>query len=473
MNNISLEKINNSNKKDLFELVSNYNVMKYVGKRNVWSSEKTNKFINYCTKEVNTQNKNTLYFKIIYKKTKKFIGIIGIHKYSNKDKDYTLTVFIKKSEHGKGIGSHALKLILDIFHKKLPHVKHIIGYTLPNNIATQKSLNKNGFIHDGKIKMSGKYYLKYVYYFKYHNLIQDYPYYNYFVSNKKILNNFLELKTLKFNQLNKKLGEDMIINIEYEKDMKYNRITNYYTDECRMKCIFKNNMSPLDYYNKNKGIIIKNSLLNNNFNYDKFENYMYKKSNFCNNFQISIIMNIFNYFKPTNILDSSAGWGDRLIASIAYSQINNLDVSYTGVDPSKCLKPLYNKIIKELGNNNKNYNIINKPFEKITKKDIDGGFDLAFTSPPFWDLEVYENNKNQSIMGFKNKNNWVKGFLNKLADLNIENLIKGGYFVVYIPPYEDFMNYMNNRKDIIFEGNIYFKTSSSSKRRQIMVWKKK
>ena len=65
---IKLEKITKSNKKDLFELVSNINVMKYVGKRQVWSEEKTNKFINYCLKEENTNNKNTLYLKIVYEK---------------------------------------------------------------------------------------------------------------------------------------------------------------------------------------------------------------------------------------------------------------------------------------------------------------------------------------------------------------------------------------------------------------------
>ena len=40
------------------------------------------------------------------------------------------------------------------------------------------------------------------------------------------------------------------------------------------------------------------------------------------NFQVSIIMNIFNRFKP--ILDSSAGWGDRLVASIIFTKIIQL-----------------------------------------------------------------------------------------------------------------------------------------------------
>ena len=60
----------------------------------------------------------------------------------------------------------------------------------------------------------------------------------------------------------------------------------------------------------------------------------------CNNFQVIITMNIYKYFKAKRILDSSAGWGDRLVAAITSG------IEYVGVDPAKCQKPLYHKIIK-------------------------------------------------------------------------------------------------------------------------------
>ena len=469
---IKLEKITKSNKKDLFELVSNINVMKYVGKRQVWSEEKTNKFINYCLKEKNTNNKNTLYLKIVYEKDGKFIGIIGIHKYEETDKDFEVTYYIKKEDQGKGIGTYSLKLMLDKFHEIHPKVKRVVSDTLSNNIPAQKSLIKNGFMFVKKVKRSGKEYFRYKYLFKFHKLLSvEYPYLKYFMKKSEMKERFEKMKTLNFNQLN---GNKKVIHIDYNVDKEYNRITDYFTNECRMTCVFKGKTSAFEYYQKNKGTILENSLIKNKFNYDKFEEYMFNNSGMCNNFQVSIIMNIFNRFKPKRILDSSAGWGDRLVASIAYSQKNNSTVSYTGADPNKCLKPLYKKIIKDLATKEeqkeKLFRVINKPFEKVTKKDLTGDYDLAFTSPPFWETEVYENNKNQSVFGFKTEKEWVEGFLNKLAQINIDNLVKGGHLVIYVPDYKEFMDYMKNNREVEYKGKIQFTTGG--KMRDIFVWKK-
>ena len=108
-------------------------------------------------------------------------------------------------------------------------------------------------------------------------------------------------------------------------------------------------------------MFLKNSLSDSKFDYENFEDYMYNKSNMCNNFQVTIIMNIYSFFGAKRILDSSAGWGDRLVAAIASG------TEYVGVDPNKCLKPLYKKIIKTLAGSDheSKFQIINKPFEKI------------------------------------------------------------------------------------------------------------
>ena len=82
--------------------------------------------------------------------------------------------------------------------------------------------------------------------------------------------------------------------------------------------------------------------------------------------------------------------------------MNNSKVSYIGFDPSTCLKPLYKKIIKEMATKEEQdkglFKVITKPFEKA-RKDLKGDYDLAFTSPPFWDLEVLKIMKiNQSLV---------------------------------------------------------------------------
>ena len=69
---------------------------------------------------------------------------------------------------------------------------------------------------------------------------------------------FMELKTMKFNQLTSK-NRDIII--DYKKDQKYNQITDYFTNLCRMDCIFKGNMSPFEYYQKNKGDVFEKFII--------------------------------------------------------------------------------------------------------------------------------------------------------------------------------------------------------------------
>jgi hypothetical protein len=168
-------------------------------------------------------------------------------------------------------------------------------------------------------------------------------------------------------------------------------------------------------------------------------------------------------------LDSSAGWGDRLIAAIACG------ASYTGVDPSSCLAPLYKKIIRILApSNESSYNVIGKPFEKVTKDELGkSDYDIAFTSPPFFDLEIYNDDDTQSVIGHTTQKEWVHNFLNVLADINIHYLKVNGHFVIYVPEYEEFMEYMRNRKDLEYCGEIvYYYTHDDKKKRKIMVWKK-
>ena len=465
---INLKSINKSDRSNLHSLVSNYNVMKYVGARQVWENNKINRFIDYCIQEKNTNNQNNYFLKIVDKKSNDFIGIIGIHR-DDSNSDFELTYYIHKKDQGKGIGSESLHMMLNKFHEDRPDVKKVVSDTLTYNIGAQKSLKKCGFMFQKVVPRSGKKYARFQYLFKFHKLLSlEYPYLSHFLKKKECLERFEELKKMKFDQLSKK-NHDIII--EYKKDQKYNQITDYFTNPCRMKCSFKGNMTPFDYYQKNKGDILKNSLENGKFDYEKFEEYMYRNSDMCNNFQVTIIMNIYKYFKAKRILDSSAGWGDRLVAAIAS------DIEYVGVDPAKCQKPLYRKIIKTLATDKDKYIVINKGFEKITKKDIKGKFDLAFTSPPFWDLEVYNSeNKNQSIMGYKTEKEWIEGFLNKLADINISYLKKGGHLVIYVPDYKEFMDYMEKRDDIERKEDIFYynkgENNKKNKKRQIFVWKK-
>lgn len=474
---IIIEKITQKDKNNVRSLVTDYEVMKYVGGRKVWDPKKIDNFMKYTLEEYKSKQKDNLFMKIVDDQGsylgKMFVGLVGIHKYDGED-GHSITIMISRGYQGKGIGTKAIGLILDKFHNFNKKVPYIISDTLVYNKGAQKSLTKSGFVYQKTLKRSGKDYQRYHYVFKLHKIVQyEYPYISLFVSESEIKSRFNRLQDYQpnFKQREEgKFGFDIIIN--YDIDKEFNRITDWFTDKCRARCIFKGSKAtPYDYYQKNKGYVLGKSLVDGEFNYDKFEDTIYHSVKMCNNFQLTIIMNIYSYFNAQKILDSSAGWGDRLIAAMAHG------ASYTGVDPSSCLAPLYKKIIRVLTpevDSKLNFEVIGKPFEQVSKTELgESDYDLAFTSPPFFDLEVYNNDDDQSIIGHKTQKEWVENFLNVLADINIHYLKVGGHFVVYVPEYEEFMEYMKNRSDLEYCGDVvYYYTHDDRKKRKIMVWKK-
>lgn len=478
-----IEKITDKDRDDIRGLVTDNDVMKYVGGRKIWDNGKLDKFMKYTLKEYESKSRDNIFMKIVDDKEeyqgKTFVGLVGIHKYEGED-GHSITIMLKKESQGKGIGTSVISLILDEFHKINDKIQYIISDTLDYNIAAQKSLIKAGFIFQKNIERSGKKYKRYHYIFELHDIIKyDYPYLHYFMTQDAMIERFKKLQKYKpdFKQRDRdKFGFDIVIN--YDIDKEYNRITDWFTDICRARCIFKTSKStPYDYYKKNKGNILSKSLIpmpdqkHTRFDYDKFEDTIYNSVKMCNNFQLTIVINIYRYFNAKKILDSSAGWGDRLIAALACG------ASYTGVDPSSCLAPLYKKIIKTLSpevSDKLSYTVIGKPFEKVTKDELGkSDYDLAFTSPPFFDLEIYNDDNTQSVIGHKTQKAWVTNFLNVLADINIHYLKVNGYFVIYVPEYGEFMEYMRTRKDLEYCGDIvYYYTHANQKKRKIMVWKK-
>lgn len=100
-------------------------------------------------------------------------------------------------------------------------------------------------------------------------------------------------------------------------------------------------------------------------------------------------------------LDISAGWGDRLIAAMA------LGYQYTGFDPNIQLKEGHDQMIKDFGNPSQ-HQIKYQPFEEaLIEKE---SFDFCLSSPPFFDLEIYSHDKNQSIQKYSAFEDWMVYF---------------------------------------------------------------
>ena len=133
---------------------------------------------------------------------------------------------------------------------------------------------------------------------------------------------------------------------------------------------------------------------------------MYIHNKPCNNFRISVCLEVLKLFKPKKWLDISAGWGDRLMSALLYQPLE----VYCGVDPNPCLHPYYQEMIKTLDPNGKKECILIKDgFETAVLPNIK--FDLVFSSPPFFDLEIYSTASANSLVKYKGEDGWFNGFL--------------------------------------------------------------
>lgn len=151
----------------------------------------------------------------------------------------------------------------------------------------------------------------------------------------------------------------------------------------------------IDYYKTKKYIqnLLNYCYQNNRYvdNDTKRYYYIYGLSfGRVNAFKITNALSIYKKYKPStknylySIMDPFCGFGGRLVAALL------LNYNYIGVDLNTNLKPNYDRLLNDLGK---------KSSSKITllfqdAKDVDYSqykYDMVFTSPPYGNIEVYEN----------------------------------------------------------------------------------
>ena len=119
-----------------------------------------------------------------------------------------------------------------------------------------------------------------------------------------------------------------------------------------------------------------------------------------------------------SVLDISVGWGGRMLGSSSLDK----DVRYVGIEPCKKTYDGLCKIKETL--DLKNVQLINKPAEIALFEDIPSSekFDLALTSPPYFNLEIYSNEETQSL-NYGSYENWIEKFLRPVI-LNVLSRVK-------------------------------------------------
>jgi 16S rRNA G966 N2-methylase RsmD len=173
-------------------------------------------------------------------------------------------------------------------------------------------------------------------------------------------------------------------------------------------------------------------------------------------FKPAIAKAFYDYFKSENILDFSAGWGDRLCGFFASEYGKN----YVGIDPNKTNTEGYKKQIefykknKTFFENEKTAEMIESPAEDLDYSRFENFFDTVFTSPPYFNTEKYSYDDTQSWVRYKSVDDWNKNFLHKTLDKIIPTIKTNGILAinisdVYSSPDKGYVPIVNPMNDFL------------------------
>jgi hypothetical protein len=164
----------------------------------------------------------------------------------------------------------------------------------------------------------------------------------------------------------------------------------------------------------------------------------------------------YDRFQSENILDFSAGWGDRLCGFFA----SETGKHYVGIDPNLDNHPNYTKQIefyqrhRTFFENDKTAEMIPMPAEDVDYTKYENFFDTIFTSPPYFNTEKYSLHDTQSYLRYKKIDDWNTNFLHKTIDKLIPTLKVGGILAVniadvYSAPDKGYVDIVNSMNDFI------------------------
>ena len=134
-----------------------------------------------------------------------------------------------------------------------------------------------------------------------------------------------------------------------------------------------------------------------------------------------------------NVYDYSAGYGGRLLGI----SCSNMNYNYTGIDPNtETIKYLnyFNEILDEaVGVKG---TLIKNVSEEYKPSDID----LAFSSPPYFNLEKYSDEDTQCMVRYRTLDEWFSGYVEPTIENIYKGLNKDGIFATNIADYKTYGN---------------------------------
>ena len=247
------------------------------------------------------------------------------------------------------------------------------------------------------------------------------------------------------------------------------KVLNHFFEECIFKCCGKKTtVSPYEVLqdddkmdiilkyieNKPKFFTSNNEIANVKSCIRNSMSWVRKVANFPSKVARNIYFRYFpdaliNKDNKINCLDTSMGFGSRMSAVLLTGH------NYYGLDPNK---ELFEKL-----NEYKDFLIKNDVIDKSQVCDLNcigseinldklyGIMDVAFTSPPYFNLEKYYNDNGKSTNNYDNYDLWVQEFVIPTVNNTYKYLKVGGYAMINIKDinnkhtcFQDFFNAFND-----------------------------
>lgn len=172
------------------------------------------------------------------------------------------------------------------------------------------------------------------------------------------------------------------------------------------------------------------------------------------NFRPSVAKWIYdNYSGLGTVWDMSGGYGGRLLGALVSKKVKK----YIATEP--CNKTRFGLI--QMGNNlSKEYDteveIVGLGSEVyVPEKET---FDLCFTSPPYFNTEMYSDELTQSCNKFPKKDQWIDGFLRKTLDNCHRALKPDGHLIINIANVKTYPKLQDDFLKVAEEKFLHIKT---------------
>jgi len=453
----------------LVAIMGNPANVQYIAQGTVWSEKKVKTMISRAAAEwsasvVDQDLDNRGYYWAVLEETgiKRVIGFVGV------GKDSHLRIVIDQKSQGKGYGTEALRYAIN-HYQTYRASSPLISEVHVGNEASHRLMRKLNFKETGSKRYGNIEVVRYELNPRINKRLREigwadpwdlrvaarqFPYRQLFLPSpermlKQLIRDWMERKgvdPVEYEGLVGR-GKDKYLSVlrrTYPEDVLFaDALTDWYVDPVRMRCSFKKYQSPYGYWNDHREAEVHLNPL-------QYRENMYTKAHPCNLFNLSLACFLLNnnakwvddtiatqldsrlehFIVDQRILDPAAGWGDRLAAAI----ITGASV-YDGWDTNEQLQPVYQDIadfLAETGHDRTQWSVTAAPFEQ-SKLPAGRIYDTILTSPPFYDVELYEGEQTSTTL-YRSEEEWIAKYYRPMWEKAIGALRPGGRVIVYISP---------------------------------------